>query len=149
MRPLDYWQRRAKCYLLFLYFLLEKYEEAIALIKKELERNRPLYEKPFSNLKLVGIFFRKSKGFLEDYEYDEKWKFERLARGMGSNTRDKDIEWSLRAAFAFGKCLNEMWEENKKTFIDNGEMTEEAAKEDALSLRELTKKIKNIEGEIV
>ncbi len=144
-KELDYWRERAVCELAFLYVLWEEYEEAIALIKEEFERNRSSYEEPFSNIELVGIFFRRSERFLEDYERSVLWERERLARNIATSTRDKNMEWSLRAAFTFWECLYSIWRDNWKIFRENGEMTGE----DAKLIRELTKKIKNIEGEIV
>jgi len=148
-KELDYWRERAVCELAFLYVLLEEYEEAIVLIRKEFERNRSSYEEPFSNLELTRIFFRRSEISLEDYEHSVLWERRRLATDMAPNTRDKNMEWSLRAAFTFWECLYSIWKNNWRAFVESGEMAEEARKENAGLIRELTKRIKNIEGEIV
>lgn len=147
---LDYWRERAIYESAFLYVLQEKYEEAIALIREELERGRPLYEEPFSNLRLAEIFFRRSEKFLEDYEHSILWERERLVRDMSPSTRDRNMEWSLRAAFASWECLYSLWKSNKRIFMENGGMTKEVARKNSKLIRELTTKIKNIvEGKIV
>ncbi len=148
-KELDYWRERAVCELAFLYILQKEYEEAVTLIKEEFERNRSLDEEPFSDLELIRIFFHRSERYLKDYEHSISWERKRLVMDMKLSTRDKNMEWLLRAAFVLGKCLGRLWKKNKKNFVDSGEITEEAMKGDSRLLRELMEEIENIEGKIV
>ena len=149
IKELDYWRERAVCELAFLYVLRKEYKEAVVLIKEEFERNRSLHEEPMSNFVLSSMFFRRSKFFLREYEYNKEWESERLARGIAPSSKDKNVEWLLRAAFVFGKCLNRLWKDNNKIFIETKERTEEETKEDSGLIRKLMDEIKNIEGKIV
>ena len=138
-KELDYWQERAIRELAFLYVLRENYKEAIALLKKQSERNRPTSEKPFSDVELIEIFFFGGRRFLKKYERFVSEEQERLVKNIVPDTRDKNVKQLLRVAFVFGKCMDELWEENKQKFDE----------EDAKSVEELMTKINNIEGEIV
>ena len=130
-KELDYWREISVCELAFLYVFQDEYEGAIVLIKEELERDRPSYEEPFSDIRLIEIFFNRSKRSLKNYEREVASIAYGLARGLPISTRDKNVEWLLRAAFTYAKCLNKLWKENKQNFIDNGEITEEIAKENS------------------